>query len=79
MQQTFNRITQNIFKFLYKSFHSKAYKHNRRYWPYYKTVRNSEGDLEQLFFNKKLIELKIISNKAAKQRNLGQNLLYLWV
>ncbi|AZN68181.1 MULTISPECIES: LPS biosynthesis protein [Acinetobacter] len=55
MQQIFNRITQNIFKFLYKSFHSKAYKHNRRYWPYYKTVRNSEGDLEQLFFNKKLI------------------------
>ena len=55
MQQIFNRITQNIFKFLYKSFHSKAYKHNRRYWPYYKAVRNNEGDLEQLFFNKKLI------------------------
>ncbi|RZF50803.1 lipopolysaccharide biosynthesis protein [Acinetobacter halotolerans] len=56
MQQFFfNHITKNILKFLYKSFHSKAYKHNRRYWPYYKTIRNDEGDLEQLFFNKRLI------------------------
>ncbi|MCH7306635.1 lipopolysaccharide biosynthesis protein [Acinetobacter sp. NIPH 1852] len=56
MQQFFfNHITKNILKFLYKSFHSKAYKHNRRYWPYYKAIRNDEGDLEQLFFNKRLI------------------------
>ena len=51
----FHHIFRNITKFIYKMCLPKEYKHNRRYWPYFSVQRNTQGDLEKVFFRKKLI------------------------
>src|SRR5690606_41169175 len=50
-----NLIFRNIYKVIYKACHSKTYKHNRRYWPYYDVERNQHGGISKIFFKKKLI------------------------
>lgn len=51
----FNRILRNITRYIYKYSHSSSYKHNRRYWPFYKVIRNDQGHIEKVFFKQKLI------------------------
>lgn len=46
---------RNIFKYLYKISHPKSFNHNRRYWPYFKVIRNKEGHINQVFYKKNLI------------------------
>ena len=56
MNQFFsNYILRNIYKFIYKTFTPKAYKHNRRFWPLYQVKRNANGDLQEVYFNKTLV------------------------
>lgn len=50
-----NLIFRNFYKFLYKYTHPKAYKHNRRYWPYYSVKRNTYGGIDKIFFKNMLI------------------------
>ena len=50
-----NYILRNIYKLIYKYSHPKAYKHNRRYWPYYQVERTPEGDLQKIYFKKQQI------------------------
>ncbi len=48
-------LLRNIFKYLYKISHHKSFNHNRRYWPYFKVIRDQNGYLNQVFYkNKKL-------------------------
>lgn len=51
----FNHIVRNLTKYIYKLLNSNNYKHNRRYWPFYRVIRNSKGHIDQVFFRKKLI------------------------
>jgi Kdo-III transferase WaaZ len=48
-------ILRNIYKVIYKYSHSKALKHNRRYWPYYAVERNEFTGINKIFFKKQLI------------------------
>lgn len=50
-----DHILRNIYKFVYKIFFPKEYKHNRRFWPLYQVQRNERGGLEKVFFRKKLV------------------------
>jgi hypothetical protein len=50
-----NYILRNIYKLIYKYSHPKAYKHNRRYWPYYQVERTPEGDLQKIYIKKQQI------------------------
>lgn len=50
-----NFVLRNIYKVIYKYSHSKTYKHNRRYWPYYSVKRNAFGGIDKVYFRKKLI------------------------
>lgn len=50
-----NLICRNVFKVMYKFSHPKAYKHNRRYWPYYQVERNEHGGIDKVYFKNKLI------------------------
>jgi len=50
-----NLVFRNFYKILYKYTHSKSYKHNRHYWPYYNVERNSYGGIDKIFFKGKLI------------------------
>jgi hypothetical protein len=50
-----NFVLRNIYKVIYKHSHSKNYKHNRRYWPYYSVKRNAFGGIDKVYFRKKLI------------------------
>ncbi|OTG67352.1 lipopolysaccharide biosynthesis protein [Acinetobacter silvestris] len=50
-----NKFIRNIYKFLYKTFSPKSFKHNRRYWPYYQLQRSKQGHLQQVYFQKKLV------------------------
>lgn len=51
----FNRILRNITRYIYKLSHASDYKHNRRYWPFYKVTRNVDGHIQHVFFRKKII------------------------
>ena len=50
-----NLILRNIYKIIYKYSHPKAYKHNRRYWPYYRVKRNKFDGIDKIYFKNKLI------------------------
>ncbi|NHB58717.1 lipopolysaccharide biosynthesis protein [Acinetobacter sp. 194] len=51
----FNYVVRNFAKYIYKAFCPKSYKHNRRYWPFYRVIRNSDGYIESVYFRNKLI------------------------
>lgn len=48
-------LLRNIFKYLYKISHHKSFNHNRRYWPYFKVIRDQNGYLNQVFYKNKKI------------------------
>lgn len=48
-------LFRKIFKYLYKITHSKAYNHNRRYWPYFRIERDQNGFLRKVFYQNQLI------------------------
>lgn len=50
-----NLILRNFYKVIYKYSHPKAFKHNRRYWPYYQVTRNTLGGIDQVYFKNQLI------------------------
>ena len=50
-----NFVLRNIYKIIYKYTHPKAFKHNRKYWPYYDVERNKIGGIDKVYFQKKLI------------------------
>lgn len=62
-----NLILRNIYKVLYKYSHPKAYKHNRRYWPYYAVERNQYSGINKIFFKKKLVVDNSIQTQAQKK------------
>lgn len=51
----FNYFVRNLTKYTYKFLKSSAYKHNRRYWPFYRVIRNPSGQIDQVFFRNTLI------------------------
>lgn len=51
----FNHILRNLAKYTYKFIYPKTLKHNRRYWPFYKVLRNSSGQIEKVYFRNQLI------------------------
>ncbi|KAA8733189.1 lipopolysaccharide biosynthesis protein [Acinetobacter qingfengensis] len=56
-------LKRDFFKFIYKFSHPKSYKHNRRYWPYYRVIRNSKQQIEKIYFNNILVcENHLIQN-----------------
>lgn len=50
-----NLILRNVTKVIYKFFYPSTYKHNRRFWPYYKVERNHEGGVSKIYFKNKLV------------------------
>ena len=51
----FNHFVRNLTKYTYKLLKPSTYKHNRRYWPFYRVVRNASGQIDQVFFRNTLI------------------------
>lgn len=51
----FNYFVRNLTKYAYKILKPATYKHNRRYWPFYRVVRNTAGHIDQVFFRNTLI------------------------
>ena len=50
-----NLILRNVTKVVYKFCYPSTYKHNRKFWPYYKVERNHEGGVSKIYFKNKLV------------------------
>lgn len=55
MPASTEKFKRNLCKFLYKIFFPKSHKHNRRYWPYYHVQRSEYGEIQKIYFKKKLV------------------------
>ena len=51
----FHYVIRNLAKYTYKFLHPNSYKHNRRYWPFYRVIRNEQGHIEKVFYRKQLV------------------------
>ncbi|MHA3983046.1 lipopolysaccharide biosynthesis protein [Acinetobacter venetianus] len=57
-------LLRNIYKFIYKIFYPKTYKHNRRFWPLYRVQRNERGRLEKVYFKNQLVSDNLMIQPA---------------
>lgn len=48
-------VFRKLYKVIYKYSHSRSYRHNRNYWPYYQIERSSEGYLSKIRFKSRLV------------------------
>ena len=64
----FNLFIRNLTKYTYKFLKPNTYKHNRRYWPFYRVVRNEKGQIDQVFFRGALIADHTLALKNTKSK-----------
>lgn len=61
-------LLRNIYKFIYKIFYPKAYKHNRRFWPLYRAQRDQQARLEKIYYKEQLISDNLLSIPTPNQK-----------